>query len=266
MNPPDVTYQPWNSLTLVHSTTETTYTCCAQDVLAMLRKQVDPTGRGFNPSTSGDKRFVVQFKLHSIQAWNLTGKVLALAVDDYSEAQSAAGGRDQLCGLVDTGSQTHTPCVGYLLPASHRQMVIRTDDKQGSDQLFTITSGGGDQLIIYLKIAYRFDGPVTPPKLLLPIGNCINLLTAGNRVNQRVAVRVEGIRDILTSLHEIAENTYESKPSTIEKIVDKVKYVALAVSALGDEEGSTTSSFVNLMAGMTIDEDQPPMPSIDEDK
>lgn len=261
-NPPDVTYQPWNSVTLVHSFSQK-FDCQTKTLIEQLRTQLDPEKRGFNQTTSGDRRFVVQMKIYSIQAWNLTGRMLALTVDDYSEARSAAGGRDQLVGIVDTGTQSHTPCVGYLLPASHRQMVLRTDDKQGEDYIYTLIAGGTDQCIVYTRISYRFDGPVQPPRILMPIGTTIKLLGDGNRTVNRVSVQVNGLKEILKRLQEISENTYESRPSTVEKIIDKVKYVAMAVAALGEGECSSFEDLASYMDDVTLDE--PPMPLNSDD-
>lgn len=251
-NPPDVTYQPWIHVTLVHSFSTSKYDCQVKDIIKLLRRQLDPESRGFNQTTSGDHRFVVQLRVHSIMAWNLTGRMLALTVDDFSEAQSAAGGRDQLCGIVDTGTQNHTPCVGYLLPSSHRQMVLRTDDKQGEDYIYTVTSGSSDQCVVYTKIAFRFDGPVRPPSLTMPIGQCINLLASTRRVVTDSHYSLRAIDEVLQRLKEISENTYASRPSTLKSIVKGVEMIALAVSAVGDEETSEFSDMAEELQQLNL--------------
>lgn len=224
INPPDVTYQPWFHITLVDTFSSTKYDCKTNHIIKLLRRQLDPTSRGLNQIQSGDLRFVVQIRLFSIQAWNLTGRLIALTVDDYSEAKTAAGGRDQLCGIVDTGSQTHTPCVGYLMPSALRQMVIRTDDIQGDDYIFTLTSGTSDQCVVYIKIAFRFDGPVRPPNLVMPITTCLGTLNTGNRLSRQM-------KEALGRLKEISENTYATRPSTLKTIINGISMIGMAVAS-----------------------------------
>lgn len=217
-------------VTLVHAFTSR-IELSTSGLLLLLRQQLDPTKRGFNQNTRGDGRFVVQFRLFSVQVWNLTGKTVSLSVTDFSESVSASGGRDQLCGIVDTGSQTHTPCIGYLLPASHRQQVLRTDDEQGQDILFNIQAGTSDQCMLYLRIVFRFDGPVNPPKLLLPLDTINDKLEDLSDTNSKTSRKIVGMDKILRRLKEISENTYATRPSTIKKVIEGVEYTAMAVSA-----------------------------------
>lgn len=211
-NPPDVTYMPWNPVTLVISHSQT-LTFQVNDVLAYLRKQLDPNSRGFNQSTSGDKRFVVQYRIQSISSWNLTGRVVSLSVEDFIDSSANSGGRDQLCGLVDTGTATHTPAVGYNLPMSHFQHVIRTDDKLKDEHLFVVSAPTNDQCITYVKILYRFDGPATHPTVVSPIG------------------------EVSRTLNQLSNKILKHKDaSTIELILNGVKYTAQAVALLNGEE------------------------------
>lgn len=163
-NPPDVAYQPWFHVTLVDvATTNVTYDVIS--ITSILKHQLDPENRGFNQTTTGDKRFILQMKLDSIRTWNLTGKVIALSVVDFIDTSSAQGGREQLCGYVDTGSTTSTPKVGFKYPLSHRQHVIRSDDKEGDIAICTISASTGDQLITYINLLFKFDGPVKLPTM-----------------------------------------------------------------------------------------------------
>lgn len=229
-NPPQVTYQPWNRVIIVHPFTAT-LTLKVQDLLYLIRSQVDPTNRGFNQTTSGDARFVLQICLHTISVWNLTGRVISLAVDDFSDTRAGTGGRDQLCGLVDTGSTTHTPCIGYKYPSSLQHHVLRTDDNEGGVILLTSQSGTGDQCVLYLTLTYRFDGPVKAPNILSPSVEMIKAL----------------------------ETIKAQQPSTISKVVDgvakaaEVVYVAAASSSgvchcgnARSDDGSVESIFSNL--------------------
>lgn len=211
-NPPDVTYMPWFPTTLVIAfPTKLEFT--VNSVLTYLRSQLDPTKRGFNKDTKGDARFVVQYRLISIETWNLTGRVISLAVDDFTDSRANVGARDQLCGLVDVGSSVHTPCVGYKLPHAQQHHVLRTDDKQGDINLFDITTSDG-QCVAYVKILWRFDGPLRHPTVLSPIDEIRNV--------------VGEISNNISSRHN---------PSTMEITLHGIKYVAetvAVVSALSD--------------------------------
>lgn len=194
-NPPQVTYIPWNNVTLVISH-NTDLSLKVNDILKHLKSQLDPTGRGFNTETSGDKRFVVQMRIHSIAAWNLTGRVISLSVEDFSDTNSASSGRDQLVGLVDTGTSTHTPSVGYKIPSNLSQHVIRTDDVTGSMFLLTVTAPAGSQLVTYLKISYRFDGPAKHPEIMSPLAEIettIKDAVAGYNKRSTIDILVDGI-------------------------------------------------------------------------
>lgn len=249
LNPPDVKYQPWHKVTLVKSFNKNV-DLKAQDLLTILRSQLDPTNRGFNQYKTGETRFTVQFKFYSFRVWNLTGRVITLTVDDFMEADSAKGGREQLCGLVDTGTTVHTPSLGYLLPASHRNHVIRTDDKTGSDFIVSCTAGGSDACILYIDCAYRFDGPITPPALYLPDDKLIDAQVTGNTISYTQAGILEGVRRQLSELKKISKNTQKNQPSLVKKVIDGVENVAMLVTELASVEISEqgASSFEDLAA------------------
>lgn len=213
-NPPAVTYAPWQPVTLVISHTAD-LTVKVNDLLPYLRSQLDPNNRGFNQATTGDGRFVVQFRFRSITSWNLTGRVISLSVEDFTDNASSTGGRDQLCGLVDTGTATHTPAVGFRIPSSLAHHVLRTDDVTGPAYLFTITSPTGSQCVTYLKVYYRFDGPVKHPTIISPL------------------------TEIETTLETVANKITQAKErSTIELVVNGIKYAAEAVAVVGQLGGS----------------------------
>lgn len=208
-NPPQVTFMPWHSVTLVISHTSD-LSVKVNDLMSYLKSQLDPTGRGFNATTTGDKRFVVQLKLRSISSWNLTGRVISLSVEDFSDTTTASGGRDQLCGLVDTGTSTHTPAVGYRIPSSLTHHVLRTDDVSGPSYLFTVTAPSGSQCVTYVSLMYRFDGPAKHPEILSPIA------------------------EVEQSLNKVVDRLNQEKPrSTIDIILNGIKYTAEAVAVVG---------------------------------
>lgn len=260
-NPPDVNYQPWFHVTLATKCDAAagTFELKTSDILALMRKQLDPTKRGFNQTTSGDGRFMIQFRIQSVRAWNLTGRVLSLSVMDFIESASAAGGRDQLCGIVDTGSVNHTPCVGFLLPATHRQHVIRTDDKQGNDVIVNIQFSSNDAVIMYLTLSFRFDGPSVPPKLLMPSDNILSGMDEISGTMKESRLRLDTIRRILSELKKISDNTYASRPSTIKKIVENVEVIAMAVAAVGTDgsEYDRLDDISQLISSLRVSPDIP---------
>lgn len=208
-NPPDVTYMPWHPVTLVISHSGG-LTFKVNDIKKYLRSQLDPTARGFNKEDKGDSRFVVQYRVLSISSWNLTGRVISLSVEDFTDTVANTGGRDQLCGLVDTGTSVHTPAVGYNLPHSHSSHVIRTDDKYIDEVLFDVSSPNGNQCITYFKILFRFDGPARHPTVLSPVDEISNTLS-----------------DLANSIEK------KISPSTMELVLNGVKYTAQAVALVG---------------------------------
>lgn len=208
-NPPDVTYMPWHPVTLVISHNGT-LEFKANDILTYLRAQLDPTKRGFNQTSSGDSRFVVQYRVLTVSSWNLTGRVISLSVEDFIDTQAGAGGRDQLCGLVDTGSSLHTPAVGFQLPNSHSAHVLRTDDRFKDEYLFVVTAPSGNQCVTYMKTLYRFDGPAKHPSIISPIQEINRTLT-----------------------HLSNKILKEKESSKIELILNGIKYTAEAVALVG---------------------------------
>lgn len=256
-NPPIVDYQPWNHITLVKffKGTESVQT---QHILEMLRAQVDPMKRGFNQQTSGDLRFVVQLKLKSVRAWNLTGKILALSVDDFNEQETAKDERDQLCGVIDTGTATHSPAVGFILPKNLQEKVIRTDDKQGDDYLFTSQVGDSDQGILYINIEYRFDGPIVLPKYFTPL-DYINsgFTTVAQGLDSQITAtaslskKTSDMKKVLSRLKEISENTYASRPTILKRVISglgEVAMMAVATSIAADEDASSFCDLTELNA------------------
>lgn len=163
LNPPDVVFLPWNRVTLVIPFTGS-YTVKVSTLRDVLKKQCDPTGRGFNPSTSGDRRFVPSFKVQTYQAWNLTGHLISMSVQDFTDTQSARGGRDQMAGIVDSGGPGILPKVGYKLPAGHRNHVLRSDDIESEIEILVTQVGSSDQGLLYISLEYRFDGTASLPQ------------------------------------------------------------------------------------------------------
>lgn len=224
-NPPNITYQPWNHVTVAHGL-KTSESIQVKDIPELLKAQLDPEGRGFNQTTSGDKRFILQMKLKSVRAWNLTGNLIAMSVDDFIDTTAAKGGREQLCGLVDTGTTRHTPCVGYVFPMSHREHVLRSDDQEGEIYLVNVQLDTAATGMIYLDLSYKFDGPVKPPALTSMLGG-ISLTTS------RLHEEVEQQRREVGVIGHVMDSLSHSLSQAVVSV--GVEKLALLVTSLAEE-------------------------------
>lgn len=165
-NPPDSTYQPWYNLTLVVPFKgQTDFT--VGSLATSIRQQLDPTRRGMNWYGKQDEIYIVQLRLDSVSCWNLTtgSRMIALSVEDYHDTTSSKGGRDQLCGIIDTGGSGTAPKAGYRLPFSYRQVVLRNDDIEKDIVLAHINVGDTEMGLAHFKILFRFDGPSKIPMI-----------------------------------------------------------------------------------------------------
>ena len=160
-NPPDITYQPWCPVTLVlkHGGNELKATIIS--LTKALVTQLDPLTHGFRAqndnSVNKNGGPLFQIRLRSVRAWNLTGHMIALSVNDLTSDNKS--NTDTLCGIVDTGSSTHTPAVGYDYPQSHKDIVFHNDGADMDDPVFHVITPNGDTSIVYVSLLWRFDGP-----------------------------------------------------------------------------------------------------------
>lgn len=156
-NPPSVSYQPWYPLTLVHTSTSGSLTITMADLVKQVRSQIDPCSSGFTTN------LILNMKIQKIRAWNLTGSMIALSVDDFSTPDQAKRDTDTLCGLVDTGSTMHIPAVGYDLPDSLKNVVLRNSSGTPSDStsvIYHLMCNKDDSVIVYTNLLWKFDGPL----------------------------------------------------------------------------------------------------------
>lgn len=237
-NPPDVDYQPWFHFTLVAAST-TKLDLKIGDLNTLFKKQLDPQGSAFikkDDDTEGS--FRVQFKLFSAKAWNLTGRVITLVVSDINDIGKTS---EQLCGLVDTGSPAHTPCVGYLMPAAYRNEVIRCDATMRNHPLVLIQGSSGDRILLQLRMAWRPDGPIIPVSIMdnsaAMVDSLMNIQnnTKGIEVQNVLSVQIKNLVKEVSGLVKAMKN---NQPSTTSKIVDGVRQVASFVLPLVAETDS----------------------------
>lgn len=160
-NPPEVTYQPWMPLVVVHSGQSGEITMRVRDLCRQIAQQIDPTGHGLRPYANdwSASECIMQLRIRSVRVWNVTGRMIAISVDDFSDANKAIADVDTLCGLVDTGSNLHVPAVGYQLPISHQNIVLRNDALTAKTIIYHVNCPTTDVCIIYTNVFFRFDGP-----------------------------------------------------------------------------------------------------------
>lgn len=222
LNPPQIDYQPWYRVILaVSHTASKTFTPAI--VVEKIRSQLDPHGHGFLPAT--ESAFRLQFKLHSIRCWNLTGRQIALSVNDYSVRNTS--GQEQLCGLVDCGTALHIPCCGFKLPQSISNLVLRNDNDDKDDPMLDVIAPTGNSCMTYLEVSWRFDGPLKIQSFQCDMYKLL--------VNQQQTKKI--LEQSAATLAHISQVADESKPSFIERTISGVSKAAevVAVAAGADE-------------------------------
>lgn len=162
----------------------------------------------------GDGRFVPQFKIHSVQCWNLTGHLVSMSVQDYTDSASAKKGEDQLAGLVDTGSPGLLPKVGFRMPASQRNHVVRNDDQESQVTIVAMQVGPQDQGLAYITLEYRFDGSTTLPTS----DNLFSVLTRCYRAVSVMKARTGSIAETSEKTFLTAEHILQAMPSAEEEL------------------------------------------------
>lgn len=249
-NPPEVAYQPWMPLIVVHSGISGDFHITVRDLCQQIARQIDPTQHALR--TFGDKwsdaECIMQVRLRSVRAWNLTGRMISLSVDDFSDVSKAISDVDTLCGLVDTGSTMHVPAVGFQLPTSHQNIVLRNDKLNHGAILYHVMSSSNDNCIIYSSVFFRFDGPAkfsgfqdSMYKLVRNIGNKLNEVK--NEAQQ-----------INKSVKEIQDHDRGSVVNAIYKGVSVLAPVVAPVVAGEDSDlTSKVDDLCQLIRGMNDD-------------
>lgn len=241
-NPPDVAYQPWFHFTMVITGTSK-IDIKIKDLNTYFKQQLDPQKSTFIQQEGNTKgSFRVQFKIFSAKAWNLTGRVITLVVSDINDIGKTV---EQLCGLVDTGSPSHTPCVGYLMPAAYRGEIIRADVTMEDHHLILTQGGSGDKVLLQIRMAWRPDGPIVPVSImdnssamvrnLEDIRSDTSLQTGMIKTQTEMTSR---IRDLIKEVSGLVRAMKSNQPSTTEKVVNGVRQVASFVLPLVLEEFS----------------------------
>lgn len=211
LDPPVVTYQPWNHITLAWITAPKDINF--GDLVNQIKVQIDPNNNGFL-----QQGLCLQMHVHSVRVWNLTGKTVALTVYDFHDSDDS----DQLCGLMDAGSKVGIPRLGYELPLAHRNSVQRNDSKTGARKLYTTSAASSDSILQYVRMEWRFDGPVKGPTLDLDYAK------QTFEVLKDTQVQVAHMRADTKKLVDL-------QPSTVERIINGITHHAAEVAMLGYE-------------------------------
>lgn len=238
-NPPDITYQPWMPLTVVmkHGGGELKATLTV--IARTLVTQVDPTRHAFRTDADTTANLlggpIFQLRFNSIRAWNLTGHMLALSVNDLSSEGKT--NVDTLCGIVDTGSNTHTPVAGYKFPLSHRDFVLRPDKDNKDDPIFHLITPEGDTSIIYVNVLWRCDGPSKlssfTESMLAVVKQIDRKLSSGNSVRKQMSKKVDsGVKD----LDQLVEHSKTTIGSVIVKGAEVVAPFVIPALAAEDRK------------------------------
>lgn len=160
-NPPEITYQPWMPVICMIRHNGGELKATISTIADALIDQIDPLRHALREKTdksvnkNGGPLF--QFRLRNVRAWNLTGHMIALSVNDLTD--NSKTNTDCLCGLMDTGSSLHIPAVGFEMPLSHKDLVLRNGLEDKDDPLFHVIVPPNDSCIVYVGIFWRCDGP-----------------------------------------------------------------------------------------------------------
>lgn len=193
-DPPCIIQNPWTPIT-VHflwrlGTDSTTGLINVSDVSSRLKQQLDSNT---DEARKIFKNFYVYMRIHSICCWNLTGKSVGLAVWDYS---SDSQDEDELGSWVDAGNSAGFPHIGYQWPMSLRVNSLSNADTNQSRRICTIVSGSREEVLVHIKLHYRFITPTSNPLLGL---NALSLI-ASQQAETLKAMKAQN--KISTSIYE----------------------------------------------------------------
>lgn len=225
-DPPPLAYQPWNHITLAWHSIPKSHNF--GDLVNQLRAQLDPNKTGFAEALA------VQLKVHSIRTWNLTGKTIALTVYDYHDSDD----KDQLCGLMDAGANPGVPRIGYELPLSLRQQVMRNDKATGAKLLFTTSAADADTVLQYVRMEWRFDGPIKGPAIDL-------------NWERRILEQQTKTFTVAEETSSNIKKLLDAQPSTVERIISGITHHAAEVAMLAEDK-QVLEDVVSLLKEMTV--------------
>lgn len=200
-NPPPIAYQPWNHITLAF--TEPSKDITIGHLVTLLKSQIDPTGKGLAASPA------IQLKIHNVKVWNMVGHTIGLTVYDFIDNENS----DQLVGIMDTGTPYQLPGIGYELPLTFRQHVIKNDNTTGKLKLLTTATPDTNPVLHHIRLLWKFDGPIS-----FSMPNVTTLSTV-NKSIQRTTKATVGVAQQLTDVVEHLKIISDRQPGLVSQIV-----------------------------------------------
>lgn len=220
-NPPDFMSQPWNHMTLA-LTAKGPQTITIGNMVTHFRQQFDKDNKTLANSTA----YSMIMQIHSVRAWNLTGRTIAMSAYDFTPTRKTSESEEQLGGWVDTGGIGQYPKLGYRYPAYVRGTPVRNDTATGARNVAYIAVDASDVIMVYFDILWRSDSEVSTPQYFDTIIAQIAKSVKGVVNNTRQTARNTG---------EIAVNTKviaDAQPSLIERTLNGGVEFASAVTPI----------------------------------
>lgn len=168
-NVPAMIQNPWYPVKIAKILGKnSSYTIKINDLLTYFMDQLDSNRwvfRTLNEKGISAKPFLA-FKFHSLRAWNITGKSIAISIFDVTrDADATKVGLQNfvLTELMDSKS-ADVPCLGYRYPEALRVMPVFTNENKDRGVCCLLAPSDSDVLIIF-DILWQ---PATTQKAILP--------------------------------------------------------------------------------------------------
>lgn len=219
-NPPQITYQPWYNLIVAYPH-EGELKLTPKLLVEKMRVQLDPNEHGFIKTAN----FRLQVRIHSVRSWNLTGRSLAMSIDDYSVRSQSD--QEQICGIVDAGTALHVPACGFKIPVSLSNIVLRNDADDKDDVIVNIMAPTGNSCMTYVDVTWRFDGPIRAPTFRYDMQTLIGGVKA-------VKQNTSKIKDDLSEITGVIRSQLRS--GYIDTIINGISKTAEVVAIAGASE------------------------------
>lgn len=217
--PPEITPQPFNALTIFHvgKGDSGKYEFTPSDLAKQVIQQINPSKLFTFPETA------LELRVLKVRVWNMTGKTLHLVAYDYlSNATSQAS----LQIVIDMGSPNTYPAVGYEWPTTHQQTVLNSTITK---KLFTVVGGEKADVVMYISVLWRIYGMPVPQYTLGLLAQITDTLKDVKTDTKEV---VEQAKESNSHLKDIRE----SQPGLISKIINGVAHVGAYVAPLAADE------------------------------
>lgn len=232
--PPPIQLQPFFHLTLLF-TTSSDRAYLVHDIAGFLTKQIDPDGLtltwvdpggGKAPVLNG----VIIYRLHSIVIYGQKGSHVGFMCYDWSDFDQETSNTFET--ILDVGTDSSPPCVGYKFPQSLRDAPIyyKASASANNMRLFKILCK--TSVSIMLRLSFRF-WPGTSYSPLNTVPAIDQIASASSETSA-----------LLKELKELTIAIKASQPSTVSKVLDGVQTAASVVTIAAGFDNC--SSFADL--------------------